>query len=179
MLKCENCGKEIEKSNYMHYTVCSNNCFTDMFWKDKIEIKDDPRTVRINGQHFYIGKEDKKGNPEWRGFAGKLFIIKFNDRRIVKTTNLWYNGTIPEKFRKELQDNAELMSCGKCKHFKPWTKKEIKTKQKGKTYNGDGKCKIRKKGIYYKDEINKMCRGFSDAISYYTKDFDDYITKAK
>ena len=36
-------------------------------------------------------------------------IICSSEGRIVKSTNLWHNGTIPENFRDVLTDNAEFI----------------------------------------------------------------------
>lgn len=76
----------------------------DDFWKSKVEIKDNPNVARINGVHYFIG--DEKGTNSFRGFDGEKFRIKFHDGREVTTTNLWYNGKIPEEYMKELLDNA-------------------------------------------------------------------------
>jgi hypothetical protein len=76
----------------------------DDFWQSKVEIKDNPNVVRINGVHYFIGDEGSKSS--FRGFDGEKFRIKFNDGREVETTNLWYNGSIPKNYLKELPDNA-------------------------------------------------------------------------
>jgi hypothetical protein len=68
-----------------------------------------PSFVRANGRHYIIG--DEEGNLVFgmRGFGGERFIVKFHDGRIVKTTNLWAQGVIPERFRDRLPDNAEFV----------------------------------------------------------------------
>lgn len=104
MFKCKICGKEFEKSPYSHMDLCGNDeCFSTDFWNEKLEIKDDPRTVRVNGTHYWIGDETKEG---FRGFDGATFVILFNNGRFVKTTNLWCQGDIPLHFRAILEDNA-------------------------------------------------------------------------
>jgi hypothetical protein len=52
---------------------------------------------------YTIENEDTE---HYRGFAGRRFVIRFHDGRIVETTNLWSNGIIPEHFRDRLLDNA-------------------------------------------------------------------------
>lgn len=104
-MKCVTCGKEIEKSSYSNKVLCSSKCFHIDFWNDLIPKKEDPKSVRIDGEHYWLGNNTDR----WRGFGGREFKIKFHDGRIVETTNLWHNGTIPESFRDKLPDNAEFI----------------------------------------------------------------------
>jgi hypothetical protein len=110
-LFCEICGKEIEQSQYMNADLCSSECFHKHFWNELIEIKDDPNVVRVNGEHYYIGDENAPKGA-FRGFDGAEFVIKFNNGSMVTTTNLWYNGEIPEDYQKELPDNAVFIKRG-------------------------------------------------------------------
>ena len=105
-MKCEICGKEIEKSKYWNAVLCSSECYEKHFWLNKIKHKNDLNIARINGVHYYIGEENTYG---MRGFDGAMFIIKFFDGRIVHTTNLWTQGKIPDEYIKELPDNAEFI----------------------------------------------------------------------
>lgn len=105
-MKCEICGKEIEKSSYAGAILCSSECFTKYYWKQRVDNKDSKTQVVVNGEMYQIGDEQDKGS---RGFFGHQFIIKFFDGRVVITTNLWYNGVIPEEFRKDLPDNAKFI----------------------------------------------------------------------
>jgi endogenous inhibitor of DNA gyrase (YacG/DUF329 family) len=106
-LQCIICGKEIEKSSYSHKIICSSECFHIDFWNDNVEIKDDPKVVRVNGEQYYIGKENS--HSLFRGFGGSKYIIKFFDGREVVSTNLWYNGKIPDSHKELLPDNAEFI----------------------------------------------------------------------
>lgn len=106
-MKCIICGKEIVKSAYSNEILCCSKCFNINFWNEKIRIKDKPRVVRIKGEHYYISDENSKSI---RGFGGNKFKIRFFDGREVITTNLWYNGKIPESHKKLLSDNVEFMS---------------------------------------------------------------------
>ena len=77
------------------------------FWKKHINHKDAPEVVRVNGEHVIIGSED--GGPfRFRGFGGRSFTIAFfdNSRPVIKTTNLWAQGSIPKALRDKLPDNA-------------------------------------------------------------------------
>ena len=108
-MKCVVCDKEIIESRFSHKVICSDECFYIDFWNDKVKIKDNIHTVRIDGRHYHIGNENSKSTSSLRGFGGDKFTIKFFDGREVSTTNLWHNGTIPESHRKLLPDNAEFV----------------------------------------------------------------------
>jgi len=103
-MNCVICKKEIDKSMFTNKTLCSSECFQIDFWNDNIEIKDELHIARINGEQYCIGNENRS-NP-FRGFGGRKFIIKFFDGREVISTNLWYNGKIPESHIELLPDNA-------------------------------------------------------------------------
>ena len=111
-VKCRICGKEDE----LHYfpevekdLMERELCFTCGFWDDIIKTKDSPMSVRINGTQYHIGQEEYSHPNEFRGYSGEKFCIKFNDGKIITTTNLWCNGTIPEHFRDTLTDNAVFL----------------------------------------------------------------------
>lgn len=107
-MKCEYCGKEIEKSSYdssINKILCGKNeCWDKYYWENKIKEKND-NTVIIDGCMFYIDDEDEK--DKFRGFGGISFKIKmFGEEKVLETKNLWYNGKIPMEYRNELKDNA-------------------------------------------------------------------------
>lgn len=107
-MKCRICGKEFDKEKYgeNYKDICSSECFNDAFWLEKIEYSDE--LLIINGECYHVG--DEKSTSSFRGFCGNNFIIKYidgiNKDKTIFTTNLWYNGVIPEKFRDMLKDNA-------------------------------------------------------------------------
>lgn len=107
---CEICGKEIEKSYYSGNILCSTECFNKHYWLEFVEKKNDKDMVRYNGTHYVIGDEDSKSC--FRGFDGTRFVVYFNDGRVVETSNLWHQGTIPEEFREELKDNVFKIERG-------------------------------------------------------------------
>lgn len=103
METCRVCGKEITNKKWC-IPICSNECFTKDFWNQKVARKKDKNQVVINGRVYYIADENALGD---RGFDGAVHYIKFFDGRIVRTTNLWANGEMPEEYKKKLPDNAE------------------------------------------------------------------------
>jgi hypothetical protein len=105
---CVECGGLV-KSSWIEPTkarvIETNTCFNCLIWLDWIPKKDNPSIVRIKGSHYWI-EPDKPKNTSFLGFGGAAFRIKFNDGRIITTHNLWHQGTIPERFRERLPDNA-------------------------------------------------------------------------
>lgn len=80
-------------------------CFYCLRWTDSAAVVDSPESVRISGRHYIIRPEDA-GEDEPRGFAGARFVIRFDNGKVVETTNLWGQGPVPDHFRGRLPDNA-------------------------------------------------------------------------
>lgn len=110
MMKCSICGKEFEKPAYggNYSTICSSECFRKAFWQEKVDRKDD--YLIIEGVCYYVGDENDKGS--FRGFSGRKFYIRKRNGQLLKTTNLWCQGDVPDEFRDELRDNAEFVREG-------------------------------------------------------------------
>jgi hypothetical protein len=108
-MKCIICGKEMERSSYLNADLCSSVCYTKHYWLEKIQNKNSLRQVIVNNVMYYIG--DENSNSTFRGFDGALWLIKFNDGRKIRTTNLWHNGEIPEDYRSELPNNASFVKA--------------------------------------------------------------------
>ena len=111
MYRCVKCGAPVDANRYR----CSEEmtqkclCFDCNFWtehvqRDRNENKD--VFVVANGKHYII---DESPNPYFKGYGGAKWTIRFNDGRVVKTDNLWFQGLIPELFRDKLPDNAVLI----------------------------------------------------------------------
>ena len=107
--KCKECQKIIKVkdltcfSEVGKYLIRQKLCFSCDFWAGKIKDVNNPKSVRIDKWHYFIGDESKGG---FRGFDGKRFKIRFNNGKEVETTNLWCQGEIPKRFRERLLDNA-------------------------------------------------------------------------
>jgi len=110
LYKCKECKKIIKVKNLTYFPylvkqlIKEKLCFTCDFWIEKIKEVNNPKSVRINKWHYFIGDENKKGG--FRGFDGRRFKIKFNNDKKIETTNLWTQGEIPKRFRERLFDNA-------------------------------------------------------------------------
>lgn len=106
-MKCRICGKGFDERQYgePYSDICSQECFDKNFWIESENSLSD-RSVVINNQLYYIGDEDN--DSSFRGHAGELFVIKKPDGTVVRTTNLWYNGSIPEEIRGRFPENSEV-----------------------------------------------------------------------
>ena len=97
---CPCCGLEYIKDlpADAYFYDCCEDC---SFWLEKLYLPDyAKKQVIVDGTHYTLG------NSSIRGFAGAKFKIKFFDGRVIKTSNLWSQGKIPEHFRSTLPDNA-------------------------------------------------------------------------
>jgi hypothetical protein len=105
---CQCCGKTYIK-NLDRDVYLGANCFDCSFWLRKTDYPEDisDKRVVVDGNHYMISAVT---DTYPQGFGGKLFIIQFFDGRIIKTNNLWSQGTIPDRFREMLPDNAVFLS---------------------------------------------------------------------
>lgn len=99
---CHECGDVIDQP----YRENGIRCFHCGFWMVYEESQDNPRHAIIDGMHYMVGAEE--ASRDFRGFAGRKFIVNFFDGRVVETTNLWHQGTILPWFRDRMPDNAEF-----------------------------------------------------------------------
>lgn len=86
---------------------------SDVFWRQKVtwlkqgDVIEGKLCVRVGGEHYLILPETEAALA---GFEGRIFVIEFtsgpNAGKVVSTTNLWHQGSIPKKFSPELPDNA-------------------------------------------------------------------------
>lgn len=105
--KCQSCGQIFIKTHTPE-TYLEGNCFDCSFWLKKIHLPSDEKDRRVifNGSHYMIGANN---SGPFKGFGGKEFMIHFHDGRKIKTDSLWSQGKIPQRFRKELPDNACIL----------------------------------------------------------------------
>ena len=90
----------------------NNLCFLCNFWLQKLNFRVDPtyvnRIVVIGSSHYILGDATKPSN--WNGFGGRWFYIKFNDGSIVKTCDLWHQGSIPARWQPVMPNNASFIT---------------------------------------------------------------------
>lgn len=63
------------------------------------------RAVVVDGKHYMMSPNTERPH-RWSGFGGHEFHIRFHDGREATCNNLWCQGTIPERWRDQLPDNA-------------------------------------------------------------------------
>jgi len=119
-VECFQCGEFFTKDRKGGYYgsgtegspyLCSSECFYRHFWGGYIAKKDSRRSVRVEGQHYWIVNDAPDGAPGFRGFGGRHWRVLFNDGRVIDTRNLWHQGAIPAWAVAEgLTDNAKFAS---------------------------------------------------------------------
>ena len=111
--KCKICGETEESSHWIdgEEMLEKEHCFDCHYWlqchEDDITNRKDHKYVIENGTHYIIEPEDSK-ETYFRGFGGAKVKIKFFDGTEVISTNLWYQGPIPERFRDIMPDNGTI-----------------------------------------------------------------------
>lgn len=111
---CCKCGEVVDTSKYWEEVASEMRerqlCHFCNFWKNHIEndatVNKDVFVI-ADGKHYIIG--DENSTDYFRGLGGAKVTIKFKDGRVVKSSNLWCQGNIPERFRNEMPDNAEIV----------------------------------------------------------------------
>lgn len=82
-------------------------CFNCDFWLNRAEIAKDPMSAIVAGTAYFV-EPDRRDHQDWAGFGGRRFDIEWFDGRKVTTHNLWHQGTVPERFRDLIPDNARF-----------------------------------------------------------------------
>ena len=107
-MKCPICGKE-EKPYYDDSSIKKyGECVSCHFWHKMLPLVKNSNVAIIDGTFYTIGDENASQFKFNRGFGGDKFVINFKDGRKVTTTNLWYEGHIPEYWRPQFPDNADF-----------------------------------------------------------------------
>lgn len=105
--KCAICGREMKSPAYCSgdfHDVCPK-CFEHRFWDVIVEEKCEH--LIVDGTCFSVGPVND--GSRIRGFGGSLFKWVWLDdptEAVQRSTNVWYNGVIPESHRSQLPDNA-------------------------------------------------------------------------
>lgn len=119
---CVECG-HMFRTQYLDSVkarlIANHTCHACDFWREKVRWKEqnDPvrKCVRVNGQHYVFDATAASiTDPRelrWAGHGGHVFRIKFHDdKNVVVTNNLWFQGRIPAHFAERLPDNAEFVN---------------------------------------------------------------------
>ena len=108
--KCRMCGSLEDTTRWTNGPKLEEKqlCFSCNFWDEIVpSYNKGEHFVDQNNGCYVIGNENPKATY-FRGFGGAKTTITFNDGRIVKSTNLWFRGDVPEHFKTLLPPNAQL-----------------------------------------------------------------------
>lgn len=112
-VRCSNCNKLYKSKVGVDcypppddYSMCSD-C---NFWSERAAYANDTHSIRVDGEHYWIGDADPTTPDHCKGHGGALFSIGRANGEVVPCSNLWSQGTIPVRFRDVLPDNAKFLS---------------------------------------------------------------------
>ena len=109
---CCICGKEFEKSKWYKPfdLVCDTECFHEKLWQDREKEHIEKPFIIIDGVMYSdAGYVKNPRDSSFLGHGGRMFHIQMNDGTTISTNNLWCGGSIPEKHREILSDNASFI----------------------------------------------------------------------
>ena len=110
-MKCEVCGREIEKSNYATKVLCSHKCFLEDFWNNCLNEE----AIIIDGVCYHAFDEKPDGYNGFLGYGGKRYYILKNNGDFFTTNDLWCNGDVPEE--RNIKDNAQFITESEYKNL--------------------------------------------------------------
>ena len=99
----------------IHQALIDDYDFTTEFWAEKSMFFPGGKTPNgqlfvIEGACYYKADREQTGGA-YRGFGGRSFTIRvLATGGIVKTSDLWFNGKIPPRFRDRMPDTAEFVN---------------------------------------------------------------------
>lgn len=85
-------------------------CFLCSFWLQHSRwdrVENAGRALVVNGHHYLIGEPGAFGSE--RGFYGAEFIFEWVAGGRGSSTNMWYQGEVPARFRHLFPDNARFI----------------------------------------------------------------------
>lgn len=114
MHKCKICGAPQNLDSFDQRAIITKKmaneqlCFNCAFWKDKVDNPVPGREI-IDGCHytFHPWIENRHG---FMGHAGQSYYILHNDGTVLRSNNVWFQGTIPERFKAMLPDTAKIIT---------------------------------------------------------------------
>lgn len=106
-ITCSICRKVERPGDYIHgaQLLAQKLCFDCDFWQSAISKANDRASIRIDATLYWVGSPKATGV---KGYGGSKFVIRMLSGETFTTSNLWCQGTIPERFRGLLPDNAEF-----------------------------------------------------------------------
>jgi hypothetical protein len=111
MLICKECGDEINLDNWMPEfkakLISRELCHRCDYWVDRIPKRSSQ--IVVNGEVFQLDN-NKPSTKSSAGHGGREFIFKRDGSdEIERSTNLWFNGVVPNRFKLRIPDNAVFL----------------------------------------------------------------------
>lgn len=107
---CRECGAEVD-THFVPETrerlIALNVCFNCNYWLERVDSKSGKQIV-VGGVVYQRGAEKDAG--PFRGFSGKPWRVKLHSGEEFRSTNMWFNGQIPDRFKSRIPDNAIFLS---------------------------------------------------------------------
>lgn len=111
---CSICGGNINIGEFDIRAILTRKmkaehlCFTCAFWKDKIDHPVPGREI-INGCHYVFHEWLRQPVP-FQGSGGHHYYILKTDGSVKRSNNVWFQGEIPERFKRQLPNTARLIT---------------------------------------------------------------------
>ena len=81
-------------------------CYDCSFWLSVIE---DNGLIIVDGDAYKDGGY-QSGPSRWKGFGGHKFTIELYSGKTITTDNLSHRGSVPDRFKDRLPDNAKFLN---------------------------------------------------------------------
>lgn len=112
VVTCVECGMLDDPDSYVGGERLRKRslCLSCALWTDRAtKAATNPGTVVVDGTFYGYDPAHpiRGGNPSLLGHSGRRFtFLMLETGRTVTTNNLWCGGTIPDRFRDRIPDNA-------------------------------------------------------------------------
>jgi hypothetical protein len=107
---CKCCGQMISANwveEVKEQLIKKNICFNCNIWEVRSRNIQE-NTCIYDGEWYTIGPEDDRSS--FRGFGGKPFEF-LKGSKVLRSTNVWYGGKIPDIWRHKIEDNSILLKA--------------------------------------------------------------------
>lgn len=85
-------------------------CFTCNFWTSRMKLhQTSENSAIVCGCAYMVHPMEDRTKGMFLGFGGRLQRFRFHDGRTLDSNNVWFQGEIPDIFREEMSDNAEIV----------------------------------------------------------------------
>ena len=116
MATCTECGKDTtwDRSHYQYKQRDQELCFSCDHWAKLLE-HDRTQCFVVDGEHYQLGGQTEKTPSHYRGFSGRRFVLqRLATGERTTTVDLWGQGTVPERFRERMPDDAIFVRESTC-----------------------------------------------------------------